>query len=96
MIDYNAMLQYLENRRDTKTFIKEFLLTPYWKAIAEKTKKKAGFKCLMCNGKNNLATHHRTYDNHGDELYHMEDLVVICEDCHAKFHDKITENGQVD
>ena len=64
----------------------DFLKTPYWKEIAEKIKYKAGYKCQMCNSSENLITHHRTYENHGDEIHHMEDLICICKDCHEKHH----------
>ena len=65
----------------------DFLETPYWKAIAEYTKLKASFRCKICNCNHSLATHHRTYENHGYELQKMDDLVVLCKDCHEKFHD---------
>jgi len=72
----------------------DFLKTPYWKAIAAQTKYKAGFCCQLCNGKEGLATHHRTYENHGAEHAHLEDLIVLCENCHSKFHDKLKEKQE--
>ena len=72
----------------------DFLLTPYWKAIAEKTKQMAGYKCQLCNSNKNLATHHKTYEHHGYELFHMkDDLIVLCNKCHSKFHDTLEENN---
>lgn len=65
---------------------KEFLQTPYWKAIAERVKYKAKNKCQLCNGTEDLNVHHRSYENHGDELNHMEDLICICQSCHQKHH----------
>lgn len=64
----------------------DFLNTMYWKAIAERIKYKANFRCQMCNSNDNLITHHRTYEHHGDEIHHMEDLICICRDCHEKYH----------
>lgn len=68
---------------------KEFLKTPYWKAISWKAKQKANFCCQLCNNSQGLETHHRTYESHGMEHANLEDLIVLCHDCHAKFHDKI-------
>ena len=64
----------------------DFLNTPYWKAISEKVRQKAGFKCQICNSSESLNVHHRSYENHGDELHHMEDLICICKDCNEKHH----------
>lgn len=64
----------------------DFLKTPYWKAIAEKVRYKADYKCQICNSSEGLNVHHRSYENHGDELHHMEDLICICKDCHEKHH----------
>lgn len=79
------------DRNKIATFIKsmeyhDFLKTPYWKAIAEKVKRKAKNRCQICNGTENLNVHHRSYANHGEELYHLEDLMCICKKCHQKHH----------
>lgn len=67
----------------------EFLRTPYWKIISFLVKKKNGFKCAMCNSKENLHVHHKSYDLHGYE--HMKDgfdmLTPVCADCHSKHHE---------
>lgn len=67
----------------------DFLKTPYWKAISESVRYRAGNKCQLCNGTKGLNVHHRTYENHGNELYNMKDLICLCSDCHNKFHDKM-------
>ena len=64
----------------------KFLQTPYWKAIAEKVRQKAGCRCQLCNSNERLNVHHRTYENHGDELHHMDDLICVCSECHEKHH----------
>lgn len=67
---------------------RDFLDTPYWSLVSWYAKARAGFKCKLCNSQNGLQTHHRTYDNHGYELYRWnEDLIVLCESCHQHFHD---------
>jgi len=68
----------------------DFLRTPYWNAISLYAKSKSNFSCQLCNSKENLRTHHRTYERHGyehrDEVI-KQDLIVLCNDCHSKFHD---------
>lgn len=64
----------------------DFLKTPYWIAIAERVKIRAKNSCQVCNSTKNLNVHHRSYQNHGTELYHMEDLICLCKECHTKYH----------
>ena len=64
----------------------DFLQTPYWKAISDKVKRKAKYRCMICNSNSNLSTHHRCYTHHGDEIHHLEDLICICQECHNKHH----------
>lgn len=80
-VDWGEIREYIKDM-DYYNFLK----TPYWKAIAEKVKYKANYRCQICNSNEKLNVHHRTYDNHGDELHHMDDLICICEDCHEKYH----------
>ena len=67
---------------------KEFLQTPYWKAIAGKIRRKANYKCQICGKEKLLNVHHRSYENHGLEHTYkgQRDLIAICQDCHEKFH----------
>jgi hypothetical protein len=65
----------------------DFLKTPYWKIVSKKAKEFCGYRCMLCNSSNNLHTHHRTYEHHGEEhRYIKEDLIVLCKECHSKFH----------
>jgi hypothetical protein len=66
---------------------KDFLKTPYWRAISEKKRHEAKYRCQMCNSEGILNVHHRTYDIHGYEMENMKDLIVLCDDCHKKHHD---------
>lgn len=65
----------------------DFLITPYWIAISDIVKNKYK-KCQRCGSRKQLEVHHTTYDHHGDELNHMEDLVCLCHNCHAQIHNK--------
>lgn len=66
---------------------RDFLTTPYWKAVAQHVKYKAGFRCQMCNAGGSLHVHHRFYGTHGYEHQNLKDLICLCAECHAKHHD---------
>jgi 5-methylcytosine-specific restriction endonuclease McrA len=66
---------------------REYLKTEHWRVTSLAAKKRASFRCQLCNGIDRLNTHHRTYERLWQEL--PEDLIVLCEDCHAKHHDKL-------
>lgn len=66
----------------------DFLRTPYWAAVAEMVRKRDNYKCQECGSTENLNIHHKTYENHGDEIHHLEDLVCLCQKCHEKHHTK--------
>lgn len=66
-----------------------FLATAYWFGVSMTAKARAGMRCQVCNSPTGITTHHRTYDTHGKEHLHMEDLVVLCKLCHGMFHGHI-------
>lgn len=66
----------------------EYLKTDHWQELRTRMLKRAGYSCQVCNSKNvSLHVHHRTYANRGNEDY--SDLIVLCANCHGKFHDKL-------
>ena len=80
------------NHREIKIELKklsyeDFLFTWYWRTISNFLRK-TDKKCKLCNSIENLLVHHKTYSHHGDELHHLNDLVVLCDKCHKKVHDK--------
>jgi len=70
----------------------EYLQSDHWKELSVKAKQWAGNRCQLCNKDGELHTHHRTYGRLGQEL--AGDLIVLCANCHAKFHDKETTNDR--
>lgn len=82
-VDWSEISEYIKEMSYS-----DFLKTPYWKAISERIRYRAKNKCQMCGSDKNLNVHHRSYENHGDEIHHMEDLICICGNCHSKFHNK--------
>lgn len=65
----------------------DYLNTGHWKHFREEAIKAAHNKCQLCNSEDKTFNiHHRTYDNRGRETF--SDVIVLCKDCHAKFHGK--------
>lgn len=62
----------------------EYLTTQTWKYRALRAKERAGWHCELCRGDGPLEVHHWTYARVGQER--DEDLIVLCEDCHAYEH----------
>lgn len=65
-----------------------YLQTDHWQNLRLKMLQLAGYRCQLCNtGNTVLHVHHRTYENRGNE--DQSDLIVLCANCHGKFHDKL-------
>lgn len=62
-----------------------YLQTDHWKYLRKRKLRQASYKCQLCASKEDLSVHHNTYENRGNEK--DEDLVVLCDKCHKKFHD---------
>ena len=62
-----------------------YLKTKVWNETRKKKLKESGYKCQLCSKTDTeLHVHHNTYERIGNE--EMSDLIVLCEDCHKKFH----------
>jgi hypothetical protein len=70
----------------TQSQYQAYLTTPYWREVSRAVKKRAGFRCQLCNSPLDLQAHHRTYEHKGDELNHLNDLICLCKKCHKNFH----------
>lgn len=69
----------------------DYLQTPAWQERRSQALRDAGNKCQLCYSPKHLNVHHKTYERRGHEL--PGDLIVLCQDCHAKHHDKIGPNN---
>lgn len=67
-----------------------YLKTDYWKAVTNAVKKRAGYRCQVCNSQHDLQAHHRTYEHRGHELDYLDDLICLCRRCHGVFHGTIS------
>lgn len=64
---------------------KEYLKTDHWQSLRREALLLSGRSCALCPSKNQqLHVHHKTYVNKGQEP--QKDLIVLCKDCHKKFH----------
>ena len=64
-----------------------FLQSDYWKQVRYVKLKEVGYKCQLCGKRNTtLHVHHNSYEHHGDELNHLDDLIVLCKRCHEGYH----------
>lgn len=68
-----------------------YLLSPEWRERRAERIRFAAGKCEVCCSRDRLEVHHRTYERLGAEL--MTDLLVLCDDCHGRFHDKLPKIG---
>lgn len=74
-----------------KLLYNDFLKTAYWAIVRNYVVDQSRGKCEICGKKKHLHVHHKTYKNHGFEHANLDDLMVLCEICHAKFHDKFDD-----
>ena len=58
-----------------------------WKKIARNKLKQSGFQCELCGTGYNLQVHHITYEHIFAESEHMDDLAVLCKECHEQTED---------
>ncbi len=65
-----------------------FLQTRYWHAVRLKMKSlSASGKCDMCEEGSGEQVHHRSYEHHGSEHAHLQDLLLVCDRCHRAIHE---------
>jgi len=63
-----------------------YLQTPHWQRMQKIARKKAKNRCQLCYSDKRLDVHHRRYTHLGDYNNELHDLIVLCRDCHYKFH----------
>ena len=73
----------------TTAFVNEtdYMKTYVWQNIRREVFKRDGYKCVMCGASHPLNVHHVRYPTRwGEEK--LEDLITVCDSCHAKIHSK--------
>jgi 5-methylcytosine-specific restriction endonuclease McrA len=61
-----------------------YIKSASWKKKAAAARKRAGYRCQLCNRMLPLQVHHRTYERLGYEL--KGDLIALCARCHRRHH----------
>ncbi|MCA0455664.1 MAG: HNH endonuclease [Chloroflexi bacterium] len=80
---WDVWLKRIVKQKFGKKPYRYYLKSAHWQRI----RKRAliiDSKCALCNSDKNIQIHHRTYEHFGYEM--MEDLTVLCADCHHIFH----------
>lgn len=67
----------------------DYLKTDHWQAVRRGALERADHRCQLCNSAERLNVHHRTYERRGCE--EPNDVTVLCQSCHAKFHNKLIQ-----
>jgi 5-methylcytosine-specific restriction endonuclease McrA len=73
-----------------KVNYQDYIQSPEWKLRARLARERAHYHCQLCATRGNdhtLQVHHNNYERLGNEL--DSDLIVLCDDCHSKHHDKV-------
>lgn len=68
-----------------------FTNSPLWKYESSVIKVMFGFFCNKCKRAYHpdfLVVHHLSYEHLGSELLHLDDVELLCMECHAKVHGK--------
>jgi uncharacterized protein YlaI len=76
----------------TNTVYVEYLKTEHWQKQRQEAIEFWGKRCMICDSQEALNVHHRTYKSLGNES--ILDLVVLCSDCHALFHNKLKSDTE--
>jgi hypothetical protein len=66
----------------------KYLTSKDWKKKRQQALAHYGSSCVLCDS-DAVDVHHRTYDRIYDES--MSDLIVLCRDCHAAHHKKLSK-----
>jgi hypothetical protein len=80
----------MHNGKRIETKYQEFLLGDYWQDVRTQVLKRDGHKCQSCGSRKNLHVHHLTYEHHGEEHLHLDELQTLCSVCHAVEHESDT------
>lgn len=60
-----------------------YLQTTRWKLLRDEVLARDGYRCRVCNSRECLEVHHRTYERIGNEDF--DDLTTLCCRCHDTF-----------
>jgi len=75
----------------------EKLKNPLWQKKRLSVLKYANWRCQICGSKEKeLHVHHSYYEKNKEPWeYDKNVMIAICDECHAKFHDKVDDNNEL-
>lgn len=76
----------LNNKRGRKSNYLKSLNNDYHRSVRERALLRDGFRCKLCDQRHRLELHHISYEHQGNELEHMETVVILCETHHQEAH----------
>lgn len=84
---YEQRLKEREHRYDYQ----EYLNSPEWKAKRRQRLALDKYTCRLCGSGKNLHVHHISYKNLG-KPEELDDLITLCDKCHARVHERDLNN----
>jgi 5-methylcytosine-specific restriction endonuclease McrA len=67
----------------------QYLKSGHWHFIKAQALIRVGNKCSKCGSESELHVHHLNYEHLFTEK--PEDIIVLCETCHTREHDKLDD-----
>ena len=64
----------------------KYLQSDKWNSIKEKVLRRDNHICQECGNTDKLIVHHKTYEHIFKEAKYLDDLVILCKECHWKVH----------
>ena len=65
----------------------QFLGTQYWWIVKGLLVAQRGNRCEGCGSLGILDAHHLTYAHRGREVFHLDELRLLCRMCHDRQHE---------
>ena len=87
---WQKKMSRLQHKKGRKSNYALSLKSEYWQEVKQRIRARDRV-CVKCESILYLEVHHKTYKNKGNELEHLEDLVLLCAECHQKEHNKINK-----
>lgn len=83
VIQIEARLNWIYTRLEYT----DYLRTAHWYRLRELALEHYGHSCSRCGNKRHLQVHHRLSWDRGRGQERLCDLTVLCNACHARYHD---------
>jgi hypothetical protein len=76
--------KYIESLIEGSTY-RDYIHSPMWHIISQFCRLVQPV-CIKCKETFQLQVHHLSYEHFGCEMYHLEDVTVLCGKCHEIIH----------